>query len=372
MKNKLFRFRKNAFCIALVVLTLCLTNWIGGDSWIGSNVAEAKVEQMGADLEEYPPGFDKANPAIQAVIAVQKRHTDILMTEPGILGTAVGLGQGRAPLILVFAKSFNSAKRASIPDKLEGVPVIVKVTGEIRALKRPTNKGPKPKEEPVDATSRFIRPVTIGVSTGHPDITAGTIGCRVTDGSNVYALSNNHVYADENQAFINDYVLQPGAFDGGEVLSDVIGTLSDFEPIDFSGGENTIDAAIALSTVDYLSNSTPSDGYGTPKTTTAKAYIGMLVMKYGRTTQQTNGRVYAINATVTVGYDSGDALFVNQIIITPGNFSAPGDSGSLIVGQRKKDARKPVGLLFAGSDTMTVANPIDAVLNHFVVRIDSE
>jgi len=36
----------------------------------------------------------------------------------------------------------------------------------------------------------WARPVPIGVSTGHPDITAGTIGARVTDGVNVYALSN--------------------------------------------------------------------------------------------------------------------------------------------------------------------------------------
>jgi hypothetical protein len=73
-----------------------------------------------------------------------------------------------------------------------------------------------------------------------------------------------------------------------------------------------------------------------------------------------------------VGYDSGVALFVNQIIITPGNFSAPGDSDSLIVEQRKKDARKLIGLLFAGSDTITVANPIDAVLDYFGVTIDGE
>ena len=372
MKIKLSRFPKNTFCIALVVLTLCLTNWTGGDSWIGSNVAEAKVEQMGADLDEYPPGFDKANPAIQAIIAIQERHTDSLIMEPGILGTAVGLGESRAPLILVFAKSFDSAKRASIPDKLEGVPVIVKVTGEIRALKPPTNKGSKPNKERVDATARFDRPVPIGVSTGHFNITAGTIGCKVTDNVDVWALSNNHVYADENQAAIDDIVLQPGAFDGGEGPLDVIGTLDDFEPIDFSGGENFIDAAIALSSNGDLSNSTPSDGYGTPKTATAEPYIGMPVMKYGRTTQQTKGRVYAINAIVNVGYDSGVALFVNQIIITPGNFSAPGDSGSLIVGGRKPNTRKPVGLLFAGSNAITVANPIDAVLDRFGVNIDGE
>ena len=99
-------------------------------------------------------------------------------------------------------------------------------------------------------------------------------------------------------------------------------------------------------------------------------------MKYGRTTSQTKGQVYAINATVNVGYDWGVARFVNQIIITPGSFSAGGDSGSLIVidgkGKNKADDRKPVGLLFAGSAFITVANPIDAVLTWFGVTIDGQ
>ena len=82
--------------------------------------------------------------------------------------------------------------------------------------------------------------------------------------------------------------------------------------------------------------------------------------------------VWAINATVNVGYDSGVARFVNQIIITPGNFSAGGDSGSLIVVEKGKDARKPVGLLFAGSTSITVANPIGAVLSRFGVTVDGE
>jgi len=62
------------------------------------------------------------------------------------------------------------------------------------------------------------RPAPIGVSTGHPRVTAGTIGCRVKDSSGrVYALSNNHVYAWENKASAGDNVLQPGAYDGGDV-----------------------------------------------------------------------------------------------------------------------------------------------------------
>ena len=162
----------------------------------------------------------------------------------------------------------------------------------------------------------------IGVSTGHPDITAGTIGCRVTKGGNVYALSNNHVYADENQASIGDDVIQPGTFDGGSSPADDIGTLDDFEPILFDGSDNVIDAAIALSSTADLGNSTPSDGYGTPQSTTVTASVGLKVKKYGRTTGQTKGRVAAINATVNIGYSSGVARFVDQIIITPGNFSA--------------------------------------------------
>jgi hypothetical protein len=147
------------------------------------------------------------------------------------------------------------------------------------------------------------------VSTGHPDITAGTIGARV------------------------------------------------------------IDAAIALSDAGRLDNSTPSDGYGTPSSTTVGATIGLPLRKYGRTTGQTDGKVDAINAAVNVGYDTGTARFVGQVIIKgqKGSFSAGGDSGSLIV---TKDGNNPVALLFAGNSQVTIANPIDAVLSRFNVTID--
>jgi hypothetical protein len=258
---------------------------------------------------------------------------------------------------------------------------MVRVTGEIRALK---GRGRPDKGDGggVDPTARFDRPVPIGVSTGHPDITAGTIGCRVTDGTNVYALSNNHVYANENLAtkfdpddpdVSGDAVIQPGAFDGGSSPADDIGTLFDFEPIVFStSANNVIDAAIASTTVDDLGNSTPSNSYGTPKSMTVVAAVGMRVMKYGRTTEETKGRISAINATLNIGYDTGTARFVNQIVIGGGGFSAGGDSGSLIVVQKGSDARKAVGLLFAGGGGTTIANPIDAVLTRFEVTVDGE
>jgi hypothetical protein len=213
------------------------------------------------------------------------------------------------------------------------------------------------------------RPVPIGVSTGHPAITAGTIGCRVKDAlGNVYALSNNHVYANENKAAIDDNVLQPGSYDGGLNPRDAIGTLYDFQPIVFSRrANNTIDAAIALCSKETLGNSTPTGSYGKPSSATLTATTGLAVQKHGRTTLLTTGNVYAVNATVNVGYSSATARFVNQIMITPGTFSAGGDSGSLIVTQEGKN---PVGLLFAGSSSVTIANPINAVLERFGVTVD--
>ena len=116
-----------------------------------------------------------------------------------------------------------------IPKEQDGVKIVAQVTGHINAL----GNAPAPVLIPSaqSTTSRWARPVPIGVSTGHPDITAGTIGARVTDGVNVYALSNNHVYADENNASTGDNGLQPGVVDGGVDPGDAIGTLADFMPI---------------------------------------------------------------------------------------------------------------------------------------------
>ncbi len=308
---------------------------------------------------------------IERAKEVQQRNTERLMAIQGVVGTAVAETDTGGAAVAVFLERPGVGP---IPRTLEGVPVRPVVTGKFYALAKPAAKPGKPPVEIIDPTARFDRPVPIGVSTGHPAITAGTIGCRVTDGTNVYALSNNHVYANENRANIDDAVIQPGAYDRGASPADDIGALHDYQKIIFGGGDNVIDAAIALSDAGRLGNATPSNGYGAPKSTTAAAAIRMPVMKYGRTTGQTTGKVYAINATVNVGYDTGVARFVGQIVITPGTFSAGGDSGSLIVVNNKKsvDHLKPVGLLFAGSSSYTIANPIDAVLNRFGVSVDGQ
>jgi hypothetical protein len=322
-----------------------------------------------APPEEGPPGLERAK-------EVKERHEARLFKVTGVVGVGVGLRGDSRPAVVIFTEKPGVR---GLPASLERVPVMVRVSGKFIALPKGGNGKGKPPKQPDEPApdERWPRPVPIGVSTGHPAITAGTIGARVKDAAgNVYALSNNHVYANSNDATIGDNVTQPGRVDGGTIPADVIGTLSAFVPIDFDGGNNFVDAAIAITSEDVLKTSTPSDGYGTPRSTTASPTIAKKVKKYGRTTGLTKGQIMGILTSVDVDYgEPGSpklARFVNQLVVYPGSFSAPGDSGSLIVTDaRGRNDRQPVGLLFAGSDFFTLANPIDYVRAMLGVEIDA-
>ncbi len=355
----------------LAVLSLLMV--LGGAALFQTGEVNAKLTHDPEEFYQGPLVFEPGHPGIRAVMAVQNRHTPDLLRLPGVVGTATGVNAEGVPAVLVFTK--HRPAPGLIPQVLEGHPVVVRVTGEFFAMPRPS----KPGGDKVDPTARFERPVPIGVSTGNRyECSAGTIGARVKDSSGkvFYALSNNHVYALENDASEGDEILQPGRYDTNCNYdpANVIGTLAEFEPIDFSeDANNTIDAAIALSNTDTLGNATPSNGYGTPKSTKAEASLNLKVQKYGRTSALTKGTVEGVNATVNVGYSSGTARFVNQIVVSARKpFIKAGDSGSLLVTDDSE--KNPVGLLFAGSASgkWAIANPIDAVLNRFGVTIDGE
>ncbi|HKH83855.1 MAG TPA: hypothetical protein VKA25_09235 [Gemmatimonadales bacterium] len=308
-----------------------------------------------------PPGLAKA-------LDAQARHTDRLLRVNGVVGTAVGLGSKGEAQVQLFTKA---AGVRGLPSSLDGVPVSVLVTGEIRAQPALAERRAATAAA-VNRTARFTRPVPIGISTGNQgECSAGTIGARVKSGTTTYALSNNHVYALENSAAIGSNVFQPGRYDlncasGSNAL---LGNLNKFVRISFSTtASNKVDAAIATATTANLGRSTPSDGYGTPRAATVAAALNQVVMKYGRTTGQTTGTVVGLNATVKVGYSHGTARFVGQIVIRgKGKFSNSGDSGSLIVDGN----RRPVGLLFAGSSSgYTFANQIGQVLSALGVSVD--
>jgi hypothetical protein len=71
-------------------------------------------------------------PTSKSIEATLAAHSDSLMAVPGVVGTAVGVCDG-APCIRVFLRAPDDAARRRIPAQLEGYPVRVEVTGEIRA-----------------------------------------------------------------------------------------------------------------------------------------------------------------------------------------------------------------------------------------------
>lgn len=221
------------------------------------------------------------------------------------------------------------------------------------------------------------RPIQLGVSGGNindikmPYCFGGTLGALVQDANGKYVLSNNHVLAKENKAPIGEDIIQPGLIDQSPACYkdtvDVLADLTAFKPILYKG-TNKVDAAIAKVRTGKVDESGSILGIGTVNTDIIPPAVGMGVKKSGRTTGLTKGIISAVHVTVSVKYSTRIAKFVDQIIITPGDFSAGGDSGSLIVEDVDSNPR-PVGLLFAGSSTYTIANPITDVLSSFGVSM---
>lgn len=351
-------WRKRIINVFTVAIVFCAV-------WVSALQAQTTAPNPLQGLREF----------LGPAISVHQRHSHELMADRNVVGTAVGLTVNGQPAIKVFTRSEAIMK---IPTNLEGLPVEVEVTGPFHALGAADKEAaPEAVHVPTNPRAIFPRPVPIGVSTGNQnDCSAGTIGARVIDSEgNVYALSNNHVYALENNAPPDSNILQPGLADTlCRVRADrVIGTLTSFVPIEFStSAENTVDAAIAISDRSLLGNATPKSGYGTPQSAIVSAFVGQNVQKYGETTRLTRGKVMGIDATVSVEYDSGEAQFVDQIVIQSSlRFIGAGDSGSLLV---TKPGANPVGLLFAGnkSGRVAIANPIDLVLSAFGVSIDGQ
>jgi hypothetical protein len=236
-------------------------------------------------------------------------------------------------------------------------------------------------EEEVRALTLTLRarPAMGGYSVGHFRITAGTIATGCYDWAafpgvppRYYLLSNNHVLANSNLAAIGDPILQPGAFDGGTLPGDVIGRLARFVPIRFIPPVppvplNLVDAAIAE--VQFHDLNREVYWIGHVKTLYLQPKVGDVVQKTGRTTSFTTGRVTNINATIDVNYGGGRiARFARQILAQTaagGAMGAGGDSGSLVTSLDEEG----VGLLFAGSPTVTVINHLHFVQNLLKVRI---
>ena len=212
-----------------------------------------------------------------------------------------------------------------------------------------------------------IRPLEGGYSIGPAGYNwAGTLGCIVTRGTTpnieYFLLSNNHVFSDGGIVPIGNPILQPAVLDRGISSTDKVAILSEVINIDFSGGINKVDCAIAKVTDPSIVTNKIAL-IGVPKGI-SQAKLTSMVKKSGRTTSELEGTVQTVNATIGVDYGMDrTAIFSNQFVSTA--ISSPGDSGSLVL---DKD-NNAVGLLFAGSSSTTIFTDINSVLSALNVSL---
>ena len=336
-----------------------------GQGRIGS-----KVNGAGQGRPAAPAQLDAQNPLVKKVIDVQNRNTAALMAQKGIVGTGTGLDDDGNVVIRVYTSGADSPK---IPAQIENVPVLEVLTGPLHPYQvvlpaTPLQQTRMPRPCPIGTTAIWDPGVNGTVCA------AATLGCRLIDSNgNIYGLSNNHVWADENNNPIGTPAVQPSPGDANcvfGVAADQIGTLAAFLPLVFDGTTpNPCDAAIIISNSELINTSTLKDGYGVPTSTNAPAFLGQLVQKYGRTTGYTRGKVVGINVTATIGYTNGPCLFTDFIDIFPvapfANFGNPGDSGSLVVDM----ARNPVGIVVGGGGGDAFHSPIGIVLRELELQL---
>lgn len=285
---------------------------------------------------------------------------------PNVLGLGVGVKwQGGEPtgeealVVLVNKKVPKEHLTAPelIPPELNGIQTDVLQIGfpEIQAVSL----------SPPDLRAR-VRPAMGGVSVGHPNVTAGTLGVPVSDRSSVpyrfYILSNNHILADSNRAQVGDPILQPAVLDGGREPRDILARLVRFIPVQLEPPiyrehhRNLVDAALAETSPADISPEIAQIGFLAGSLTAREVNVGMLVRKTGRTTGYTTGRITVVNATVDVSYGRGAVgRFTDQIVTTA--MSQGGDSGSVLT----TFDNLAVGLLFAGSPFASIANQMEHV-----------
>jgi hypothetical protein len=224
------------------------------------------------------------------------------------------------------------------------------------------------------------RPVVAGISAAHFNVTAGTIAyfCRSTrhgdDPAAVHLFSNNHVFADVNQAAVGDAIYQAAPADGG-TATDAIAEVVRWVHIHLGGvTPNRVDAALAKMNAG-VSHTTEICTIGAVSGV-ERAEEDDLVRKHGRTSGYTEGVVTDAAYDALVGMDHNDptvvALFQNQLRIERVSpylhFGLGGDSGSLVV---RKTSQKAVGLYFAGpeSGVYGVANRLDDVLAELEIEL---
>ena len=298
--------------------------------------------------------------------------------------------------------SFDRSLAAAAGDQMpEGVVLDVVESGSDfaprQSLSAPSAlRGQRGGPMPTIDMQKFFQHLRCGIGITNPTgeypnrLSVGTLGFFVRDGhQKLYLVSNSHVIGRSGLAAEGESVVQPGTLDLTSIELQMMNTSAKLRqrleiakiravvPFalirDSEIPINRVDAAIAMvndpgrgrGEVDRVGYGGTIRGVASPYGVDSSGQIteSSRVYKVGRTTGGTEGDVVGVAGTGTLTYPPGQAFFAGQIVIegTPDNggaFSDRGDSGSAIL----NDRHELVGLLFAGSERQTLANPIDDVL----------
>ncbi|MGW0698083.1 hypothetical protein ACWD0A_01830 [Streptomyces sp. NPDC002867] len=210
------------------------------------------------------------------------------------------------------------------------------------------------------------RPAPIGVSFGPLPGPIGTLGFVGHRNGTKCVVGCNHVLARENEGRRGEAILQPGAGDDKGCAADELATLSDWIDLDFEGGPNRVDAAVAE--FDHPNITSWIYGLGQMGASPVTPRLGMKVCKSGRSTEIRFGTVTAVRIRwERYQLKRGSVRIVDHLEVTGTNgrvFSWLGDSGALVV---EAQTLKPVGMVVGGNDQVTFATPIDRVLDELGV-----
>jgi len=320
----------------------------------------------------------KVTPRLMSVMGVQNRHTPELMSDPDVIGTATTLDDNGDPAIMLLVTSQRAL--AGAPRSIEGIPVKAVFTDKIVAMKgKPGGGGGG---GGVNHKAIQTPPIQLGTSGGWADDLAngyccgGTLGSLIQVGGQKRILSNYHVFEADivsggngTVASNGDDVIQPGLIDVNcnKNSAQAVATLV----VSHSLPGSNVDCSSANIISGMVDPSGAILEIGTISSSTVAAFVNQAVKKSGRTTGLSRAKVSGLNATVSISYENecagGTAFtktFSGQIITTNkgSKFLGGGDSGSLMVEDVTSNPRA-VGLLFAGSNSVAIANPIDEVLS---------
>src|SRR5438046_6194626 len=332
-----------------------------------------------------PPAgvLDESHASVRAVMAVQGQVTPDLMRQPEILGTAVGVDAAGTPVLTVYVDrdSANAGQVIrNLPRNLGGVGLQVHLTDKFRAM-----AGPPPGHGHggggVSHTAKQTPPIKLGTSGGwRYDLAngyccGGTLGSLVLIGGVEHILSNYHVFGSDivaggnnRVAMTGDPVIQPGLIDVNCTAANAQDVANLVKKNSLSG--SNVDCSVAAVTTGMVDPTGAILEIGTISSQTVAASLNQAVKKSGRTTGLTRSSISGLNATISVAYDNECAggaaftkTFTGQIVVknNGSRFLNSGDSGSLMVEDVATNPRA-VGLLFAGSSSTAIANPINEVL----------